>query len=262
MSWLRQLVLGLFKVPAEPQPPPGSAAALRVFRASPRFFEYSVLGWMLKQAGALVGLVISFATIGIIDFAGIEPFVTFESLETVLLGAAALFYLVQLPASFLMLRFGYEMRWYMVSDRALRIREGIFKVREQTMTVANIQNMSVRQGPLQKLFGIADLEVRTAGGGRSRGKEEGSQSASLHRGVLRGLGDAWEVRDLLRAALGRHRDSGLGDPDEDHETEDGEEALARTAPEGGPSDLLAAAETLLAEARALRREWVGDAGAP
>lgn len=262
MNGLRRLVLGLLKVPAEPQPPPGSTAALRVFRASPRFFEYSLIGWMLKQAAALVGLLVSFATVGVIDFAGIEPFVTFESLEAVLLGGATAFYVVQLPVSFLVLRFGYEMRWYMVSDRALRIREGIFKVREQTMTVANIQNMSVRQGPLQKLFGIADLEVRTAGGGRSSGKEEASHSASLHRGVLRGLADAWEVRDLLRAALGRHRDAGLGDPDEEHDAEEGAEVLAPTASEGGASELQAAAELLVAEARALRRQWVGDAGAP
>jgi uncharacterized membrane protein YdbT with pleckstrin-like domain len=258
VSRLRQLVLSLLKVPAEPQPPPGSADALRIFRASPRFFEYSLLRWLFKQVGALVGLVISFATVGLIGFEGLALFVDFASLEAVLLGGAAVLYVLQLPVSFVMLRFGYELRWYMVSDRALRIREGLYRVREQTMTVANIQNMSVRQGPLQKLFGIADLEVRTAGGGGA-GKEEASRSASLHRGVLRGLDDAWEVRDVLRAALGRRRDAGLGDPDEAPETEgdEGEETPAGAALEG-PSELVAAADSLVAEARALRRQWLGS----
>lgn len=253
MNWLRHLVLSVLRVPAEPQPPPGSASSLRVFRASPRFFEYSLLSWVLKQAGGFVGLVVSFVTLGIIDFAAVEPLATADSVEGILLGVATVVYVVQLPVSLLMLRFGYEMRWYMVSDRSLRIREGLYKVREQTMTVANIQNMSVRQGPLQKLFGIADLEVQTAGGG-SLTKDEAARSASMHRGLLRGLDDAREVRDLLRSALGRRRDTGLGDPDDDaEETSD-------AAPDA-VSDLRAAAEALVGEAKALRRQWLEDAGA-
>ena len=38
-------------------------------------------------------------------------------------------------------------------------------VLETTITFENIQNVTVQQGPLQRLFGIADVRVDTAGGG-------------------------------------------------------------------------------------------------
>src|SRR5690606_2799937 len=67
--------------------------------------------------------------------------------------------------SLAVLRFDFDMRWYILSDRGLRIREGILTVREKTMTFANIQNIAIRQNPIQRLFGIYDVEVRSAGGG-------------------------------------------------------------------------------------------------
>ena len=134
----------------------------------------------------------------------------------------------------------------MVSDESLRIREGLVRVREQTMTVANIQNMRIRQGPLLRVFGLAELEVHTAGGGGKATDDDKSASRNLHVGHFRGLEDAWALRDRLRGALARHRTSGLRDPDEDRSLpRDGRAA----EPESG---LLTAAETLLAEARRLR----------
>ena len=41
----------------------------------------------------------------------------------------------------------------------------VVKVREMTVTFANIQNAPVNQGPIQRALGIADLQVETAGGG-------------------------------------------------------------------------------------------------
>ena len=48
--------------------------------------------------------------------------------------------------SFAVLRLDYEKRWYIVTDRSLRIREGVLNVREMTVMFANIQNVSVMQG--------------------------------------------------------------------------------------------------------------------
>jgi membrane protein YdbS with pleckstrin-like domain len=59
--------------------------------------------------------------------------------------------------SYVTIRLDYEFRWYKTTHRSLRIREGVWLVREMTMTYANIQDISVSQGPLQRLFGIADL---------------------------------------------------------------------------------------------------------
>jgi uncharacterized membrane protein YdbT with pleckstrin-like domain len=159
-------------------------------------------------------------------------------------------YLVQLPFTFLMLRLDYRFRWYMVTDTTLRIREGLLKVREQTMTFANIQNLSLKQGPLQRLFGISDLQVRTAGGGGTEASEEGrkghSEDDNMHLGYFRGVDNAEQIRDLVLGQMRRLRDSGLGDPDEVDS--------ARQEPYQAEDDeqLLAVAGELLAEARGLR----------
>ena len=189
-------------------------------------------------------------------------------------------FFVQLVASLAVLRLGYEMRWYLVSDRALRIRHGIFSLREQTVTVVNIQNMAVKRGPLQRLFGIADLEIRTASGGGSDDDED-----SLSRGLLEGLDNAEVVRDLLLASLRRSRDAGLGDPDDAAAAPepgyapavdaapsadgpapagDGAPPAGEDGPPAGTVDdpALVAARDLLAECRALRRTVAAPAEAP
>ena len=247
-SGLKRLLLRVFQVEEHPEPPPGSPESLRVFRASPRFFRYSLLKWSLGQGGALLGLIAS--TIGF-EFVEFGPWSRFTAAAGPLL---IVLFLVQVPASFVVLRLGYEMRWYMVNDRALRIRYGIYSVREQTMTVVNIQNMAVKRGPLQRLFGIADLEIRTASGAGSDDDDE-----ALSRGLLQGLDNAEQVRDLLLASLRRSRDAGLGDPD-DHAADlalpvSSADAAVPLAAGDGP--VLSAARELLAESRALRRTLAG-----
>ena len=265
-SRLKRLLLRLFQVDERPEPPPGSPESLRVFRASPRFFGYRLLSWGVGQVGALIGLIASGFGLEFVEFGAWEATTGYLGpLVTALGPFLFVLYGVQLVGSFALLRLGYEMRWYMVSDRALRIRHGIFSLREQTMTVVNIQNMAVKRGPLQRLFGIADLEIRTASGGGSDDDED-----SLSRGVLQGLDNAEEVRNLLLSALRRSRDAGLGDPDDeagetaaaDSAAESAVEAAATRAPDrpagvtpGGDAAaglVLAAAADLLAECRALR----------
>jgi len=109
-------------------------------------------------------------------------------------------------------RLNYDMRWYVITDRSLLIREGIWIVREITLTFANAQNVRVTQGPLQRFFGFSNVEVDTAGGGGGGHKE--SQSTSPHRAVLRGLDNSAQVRDLVLEQLRKHRTTGLGDPDD------------------------------------------------
>ncbi len=258
---LKRLLLRLFRVDERPEPPPGSPESLRTFRASPRFFRYSLLKWGLGQGGALIGLIVSTAGFEFIEFGAwraatgyLGPFV--NALGPLLI---ALFVL-QVPLSYLVLRLGYEMRWYMVSDRALRIRYGVYSVREQTMTVVNIQNMAVKRGPLQRLFGIADLEIRTASGGGSDDDDEDS----LSRGLLQGLDNADELRNLLLASLRQSRDAGLGDPEDRQAIPAVPAAPTKARASGGAENasVLAAAGDLLAECRALRRAVAGTAEAP
>lgn len=249
---LKRLLLRLFKVDERPEPPPGSPESLRVFRASPRFFGYSLFKWGVGQTLALLGLVGSAIGLRFDEFiaehaAGAALWFGFLAPLTPFLIVP---FVLQLVTSFFVLRLGYEMRWYMLNDRALRIRYGIYSVREQTMTILNVQNMAVKRGPLQRLFGIADLEIRTASGAGDDDDEE-----SLSRGLLQGLDNAEELRNVLLASLQQSRDAGLGDPDDRLAAAALPAALPETGAPSGAEDgsVLAAARELLAESRALRR---------
>jgi uncharacterized membrane protein YdbT with pleckstrin-like domain len=112
----------------------------------------------------------------------------------------------------------------------MRLREGLFSVREMTMTITNVQNVSVSRGPLQGLFGISDVVIQSAGGGSGTGLNKPIGVHALHTAHFRGLTNAEEVRDLVMAQLKRARDAGLGDRDDQNTS---------------------ALETLVSEARAL-----------
>lgn len=113
------------------------------------------------------------------------------------------------------MRLEFEKRWYLVTDRSLRIREGVLTVREMTVTFANIQNISISQGPIQRLLGISDLVVETAGGGGSAQPAKGGHiGPNFHMASFRGIDNAAEVRQLIEARLKKLKDSGLGDHEE------------------------------------------------
>jgi uncharacterized membrane protein YdbT with pleckstrin-like domain len=244
---LRAAALRLLRVPPDPRVPEGEGGRVRVFRAAPNFFRYNLARWALAQLGALFGLV--FGVVLIRTFAGTLGRFGWFDVVVWIEALAWLGFLAQLPFTFALLRLDFEMRWYIVTDRSLRIREGLTRVREQTMTFANIQNMTIRQGPLQRLLGIADVEVHTAGGGSggsSEGQGKTGGGAAMHVGVFRGVDNAEEIRDAIRERVRLHRDAGLGDPD------DAPALPAHPDAAAAPPPLLAAARELLAETRALR----------
>ncbi len=239
MSW-RDLVLTVMRVPHEPAPPPGSPP--KIFRAAQNYYTFRVLQFVLIQL-VLAGVPIFFTIIEAV----IDANHRLRSV-TVLLQAMQVTswigYLTQLIFGWAVLRLNYELRWYMLSDRAIRIREGIATVREKTIALANVQNITIKQGPLQRLLGIADVEVRTAGGssgGGAHGKGE-SVGEPLHVAFFRGVDNAEEIRDLVREGVRRQKDSGLGDPDDHHAP------VMRES----HADTHAAAVELLREARKLR----------
>lgn len=171
-------------------------------------------------------------------------------------------YLLQLPLTYAVRRLDFEMRWYVVTDRSLRIRTGVWSIQETTMSFANLQQVEVSQGPLQRVLGLADVKVQSAGGSENpRGKPQDD----LHTGHFHGVDNAEEIRDLIQARLRRFRESGLGDPEELRHAakvaaaERGSTFAGTTADraESAPSleadaDVLAAARELAAEAKALR----------
>ena len=189
----------------------------------------------------------------VVEFALILPLWAFPVLWTVkILGLVI--YLVQLPLTYAVRRLDYEMRWYVVTDRSLRIRTGVWNVQEITMSFANLQQVEVTQGPLQRLLGLADVKVQSAGGSDSRSEGRHGAGDSLHTGHFHGVDNATEIRDLVLDRLKRYRESGLGDPEEARHAPPAPPGPAgvATAAAAGADDLLLAARELATEARALR----------
>ena len=238
---MKALVLRLLRVPPEPEPPAGER--LRVFRAAHNFYKYKVVLWTITQVGAIAGAVFGLLMLRTVEISYPAAALLVRLGEIV--GWITL--AIQIPFTWAVLKLDYEMRWYIVTDRSLRIREGVANVVEKTMTFRNIQNLSIRQGPIQRALGIADVEVRTAGGGASGPKEGKGKGPGeeLHLATFRGVDNANEIREVIAERLRLYRDSGLGDPDDAHAHHD-------VRPPLGEAGAIDAARELLAEARALR----------
>lgn len=103
----------------------------------------------------------------------------------------------------------YDTTWYVLSDRSMRIRRGIWTIHETTITYENIQNVTIRQGPIERYFGISNILVETAGGGGTAGKE--GVNLPGHFGLLEGIDNSVEVRDLIRSKWQSAKSAGLGD---------------------------------------------------
>ena len=227
-----RFVQEVFAIPPEPSHDPG--ARTNVLRPAPGWWHYRMAVWWSVRLATLASLI---ATLTVVELSLAEhmPWLARNLLRLIEYGSAAL-WLLSLPVGYALARLDYEMRWYLVGDRSVRIREGVVVVHEMTLTFANVQNVTIEQGPLQRLFGIADLRVQTAGGG---GGQEQHGVRSMHTGVLRGLDNAPALREAVLARLRAAADTGLGDLDDVH---------TRSA-----DTLASAATALLGEARALAR---------
>lgn len=206
-SLCKHLLLRLMKSPTEPpDPPAGSHDSVKIFRASPGYLTYSLISLVLAScASYLIPLML--VIIGMAN--GEAPPVVIGVL------LIPLFAVIQLCLYF-GIRLDYDMRYYIVTDRSLRVREGAMIVKEKTISYANVQNMRVIQGPLLRVFGIWHLKIDTAGGGSSM--EKGQPGAGAHQVQMAGIENAHEVRDLILGHLrARGIGSGLGDADDlDH----------------------------------------------
>jgi membrane protein YdbS with pleckstrin-like domain len=256
----RAWLLHVLRVPAEPAPPPGDPAVVRTFRASPNYFRYTVAVWVLKQASAAVGLLTSYLFFRNFVFFRGAGYGWIGIIEAVALTT----FLIQLPFSYALLRLHFEMRWYILSDRSLRIREGILSVHEQTMAFANIQNISIRQNPLQRLFGIATVVVRAAGGGSSTTQKgpHGAGGSNSHEATFEGVDNAEQIRAAIRDRTRLRRDAGLGDPDDalvaiprgqtGHAAVAAAERVSGSVSDNSLRPAIAAAQRVVREAAALR----------
>ena len=240
----------VLRIPEDPEPPPGDEARTQRFRAAPNYYKYLLGLWAVKTAAVFLVLVTL----------EIGPLVAlFELHEHKFLGALVIglpqiiilcFFLGRL-FSVALVRLDFEKRWYLVTDRSLRLREGILHVREMTITFANIQNISISQGPLQRFLGIADLRVDTAGGSSPSHREHKGKAPSLHTAFFRGVDNANAIRELIQKRLRELKDSGLGDHEETAP------AVQLTAARVSADQLLPVLREVAVEASALSKAVAG-----
>lgn len=192
-----------FRVPADPPMLPGDAGSwVRSFRPAEGYLRYLKLLFWVQTTFLTGAICLAWLIIGIAS-----------ALAGLLVTPVALF-LIVVPSFvvYLAIHLRYDTTWYVLSDRSLRIRRGIWVVHETTVTFENVQNVAVNQGPLQRYFGIANVSVQTAGGGGNRpGSGETALHSAAHQGLIEGVANAPEIRDLILNRLQKSRASGLGD---------------------------------------------------
>ena len=208
---LKVLLLKLLKAPTQPpEPPIGSPDSVKVFRASHNFLKYQIIFWGFGLVTGLIAeAIFVYAQHSADDGLWLNILIGYGIFAITILFTIVKYFLI---------RIDYDMRYYVVTDRSLRIREGALLIHEATFTFANIQNLKIHQGPLERLLGISNLIVETAGGAGSNKDSHKGPSAFPHmhghQGVFRGIENPQEVRDQILSLLKQYRDSGLGDPEE------------------------------------------------
>jgi uncharacterized membrane protein YdbT with pleckstrin-like domain len=117
-------------------------------------------------------------------------------------------------ANYVSIHLGFDTTWYVLTDRALRIRRGVWTIHETTITFENVQNVKITQGPFQRLFGFSDLVIETAGGGGGGPRQQLEHSS--HVGLLQGVEAPTVLREQIMERVRASRSAGLGD---EHDTE-------------------------------------------
>lgn len=237
----KELLLEIFRAPnGPPDAPTGSHSSVQVFRASPNFLRYQLL--LLTVVMAVLGLVVF---VGGIILLFTQPLVG----AIVLIGGGGLWFFLFVGAHFA-IRLEYDMRYYIITDRSMRIRKGVWSILEQTLTFVNIQNITVEQGPLERVFGLSRLVVDTAGGGGSAAsQQQGVSMQNYHQAVLNGLDNAAEIRDLIVTYLKKlPHGGGLGTPDESHHSGTQERRYSK--------EEIETLREILAEAKSLRSSLI------
>jgi membrane protein YdbS with pleckstrin-like domain len=217
LALLRPIFLPLLKLDLTPPHLPEGSSLVRTLGPSENWLSYRYLA-------ALLGLLSQFVGTGLGAIALSTQFGKWG-----LLFAAVLVLVQVLSVGFalVVVRVDYDLRHYLVGDRSLRVAQGSWTRSEATLSYANVQNIEVMQGPLERVFGFKSLIISTAG---SESRPGAPQS---HIVRLVGLENAEQVQHLIMGMLKKHRDAGLGEP-----------TAAVTLSPSALNEILAAAEQL------------------
>lgn len=202
------VLAGLFNVPEHPPELPALGGhEPEAFRPSPRYlamqkFFFWIWLTILDLAIVAVWMIIAFVS----PLAGALLFLPMLAVV-----------LVPNTFAYVAMHLRFDTMWYVMNDRSIRIRRGIWVIHETTITFENIQNVTVTQGPIQRWYGIATVVIQTAGGGGAAHPQHGG--GMTHMGLVEGVADAPRLRDMFLAKMKLSRGAGLGDDRHEDEAE-------------------------------------------
>ncbi len=193
---LKPLFLPLLKLDLAPPHLPEGTSLVRSLKPTEKWLAYRYLQTLFGFLNQFVGVGIAvIAAVAKLRGWGVVIALGVFAIEAFLIGLALV-----------TTRVDFELRHYLVGDRSLRVAQGAWNREEVTLSYANVQNIEVNQGPLERLFGFKSLTISTAGADTTPGAE------NSHLVTMVGLPDADELRSLILGMLKEQRDSGLGEP--------------------------------------------------
>ena len=147
----------------------------------------------------IVALALFFSAVVIGTLISLDPTVGIQALWWSLVAAVAVNALWGIPALLLIGPYFRSLRYEFHEDQVV-MHVGVITRSVKYVPFRTVTNMTVKQGPFDRLFGIGSLEIQTAG-------ISGTSEAEQH---LVGLEDPQAVYDLAVQALSRFR--GAMDP--------------------------------------------------
>lgn len=199
---LWSVLVRYFRVPEQPPEVPGRAEPTSApFKPAAGFLKYLKLWFWIVLMLIDVGLLACWIVIFVVDW----------RVGLALTPVALIVIIVPDIIAYIAVHLRYDTTWYVMTDRSMRIRRGVWIIEERTITYENIQNVKVTQGPVQRYFDIATVVVETAGAGTAAGKHG---STIGNRGVIEGVTNANEIRDRILVKMRQSKSAGLGDEPE------------------------------------------------
>jgi membrane protein YdbS with pleckstrin-like domain len=195
--WL--LLVQCFRVPdGPPKLPSDMTGTLQVFHPSRRFLSYLKAYFWVALVLIDVAILVGWLAI----------YWNYPIAGLILAIPALLIAVVPDIVAYIAIHLRYDTIWYGVSCRGLYVRRGIVVITEHTITLENLQNVTLRQGPIEQLFSIATLVVETAGASAGEGDDIFSVG---NRTIIVGLDNADEIRKMLMQRVRSLPAAGLGD---------------------------------------------------
>jgi uncharacterized membrane protein YdbT with pleckstrin-like domain len=194
-----RIVVDWLRVPAAaPELPVGPGEQVDAFGPADGFLRYLKLWFWIVALIVDVALLVGWLALVIVEW----------WVGLLVLPIVLLLMIVPDVIIYVALHLRFDTTWYVMTERSLRLRRGVWIIQEMTITFENVQNLKVTQGPVQRAFGISNLRVETAGGG---GGGEAQGQGLGNQAIIEGVTNAKELRDRILKRLRRSTSAGLGD---------------------------------------------------